>query len=80
MSAEKDWQRVFEASDEIGTLVLAIPGGDYGFTHTAETTNQLHQVALLLEAAVPLLQRVLDREEPRCSEHMERHEARRAAH
>jgi hypothetical protein len=80
MSAETDWKRVFDASDEIHDLAMDIPGGDYGFTHTAKTSSELHQIALLLEAALPLLQRVLDREEPRYSEHMERHEARRAAH
>lgn len=80
MSAEADWRRVYDASDEIHDLAMDIPGGDYGFMHTAETSVEMHQIALLLEAAVPLLQRVLDREDQRYSEHMQRYEARRAAH
>ena len=51
MSAQKDWQRLADASDEIAHVVAGIPGGDHGFTHTAETRKELQQAARLFLAS-----------------------------
>ena len=68
------WQKAADASDEIAYAIAGIPAADVapGFKHMAETCTELRQAAALLKQALALLQRCMDREDPRYNAYMDR--------
>jgi hypothetical protein len=78
-AADVLWQQVADASDELAHLIAGIPAGDYGYQPAKETHAELREAAALLDQAISLLQRALDREEPLYSQHMDLVEAANAS-